>query len=338
MWIMRGVWWWILVPCFLAGLALPAVAAEGDPHGVYRAVIDRGIGGYDALVEALVAEAENAGFEVLSRVEAGKPGDCYLRATVISILDREYAAGLLAANPVTAPYAVVDRINLYTDETGIHVSFVNPLSLNRTILMDDTGPVPLSRDHAAKLTAVIRRAVPGEPVERDYGQIRTEGRIGKTLGLVAGGDFADLLVVQGELEADDPLPVAASLRGAFAEPTPEWGLRVVHQADFPGAGFVVLGVTGTPLEARCYEIVGAGGDAAREDFECPGLAHAAAYPLELVVRRVGDEVVVESIDPRFRMKMFLEDAGNWALVNNLKMPGSVEKELREAITRGLGAL
>jgi hypothetical protein len=241
-------------------------------------------------------------------------------------------------NPATAPYAVVDRIDLYTDETGIHVSFVNPLSLNRTILMDDTGPTTLSRDHAAKLTTLIREVVPGEPVERDYGQIRTGGYIGKTLGLVAGGPFADRLVVQARTEADDPLPVAASVRRAFAEPTPKWGLRVVHEADFREYGFVVLGITGTPLDTHCFEMVGAGGDEAREDFECPGLAHAAAFPMELVVRRIGDEVVVETIDPLFRLKMFFEDAGNWGLMNNLKTPGSVEKEMRETISRGLEAL
>jgi len=82
--------------------------------------------------------------------------------------------------------------------------------------------------------------------------------------------------------------------------------------------------------------VGAGGDDARQSYQCPGLAHAGAYPIEVVVTRDGEKVKVRTVDAMYRMKLFFEDAGKWAFMKNMGMPGSIHDEIAGQIKAALG--
>lgn len=88
----------------------------------------------------------------------------------------------------------------------------------------------------------------------------------------------------------------------------------------------MIGMTGAPVEAKSFSIVGAGADASRGGMRCPGLAHAGAYPLEVVVAKDAAGVRVRVVDTMYRMKMFFEDAGKWAFMKNMGMPGSIRDE------------
>ena len=68
---------------------------------------------------------------------------------------------------------------------------------------------------------------------------------------------------------------------------------------------------------------------------CPGLDHAASYPLELVLAQERSVVQIRSVDEMFRMKMYFEDAGMMAFAKNMGMPGSIGDELRRKIAAAL---
>jgi hypothetical protein len=55
-----------------------------------------------------------------------------------------------------------------------------------------------------------------------------------------------------------------------------------------------------------------------------------------VVTRDGTAVKVRLVDTMYRMKMYFEDAGKWAFMKNMGMPGSVHDELAAQIKSGLG--
>ena len=158
---------------------------------VYQYVVKSAEGEFDAISAALETTAETAGWQVLSQTDAGVPDGCSYRARVLVLYDAAYASALLEANRITGPFAAVDRINLFEDENGTHVSLVNPVCINRTVLMDDEAYRTLSENHLQKLRTMITGAVDGTVSERAYGQERKKGRIGKTMGVMAGGDFID---------------------------------------------------------------------------------------------------------------------------------------------------
>ena len=254
---------------------------------------------------------------------------------VLVLFHEEYAMKVIGANSATGAYAVLDRVSIFQDENGTHVSVVNPNSITRTVLMDDESFMAESEAHLQALRTMITSVVRGTESDAQYGQIRSEGFIGKTMGVVAGGKFGDLIKKKAGEKGADVGEVAARVARGMSEESKKWKLKLVCQVEIPGTDIVILGTTGSPMDTRSFEIVGAGTDESRKGFEFPGLSHAAAYPIEIVVSKEGDEVKVEMVEAMFRMKMYFEDAGKIAFMKNMKMPGSIDKELKKQIKEGL---
>ena len=66
-------------------------------------------------------------------------------------------------------------------------------------------------------------------------------------------------------------------------------------------------------------------------MRCPGTAHAAAYPIEILFVQKQTVVWVRLLDTMYRMKMFFEDAGKMTFAKNMGMPGSIKKEIKNKI-------
>ena len=332
---------WVMAVVGLAAVPSGAFADESNAaaaYGVYEYVIRNADGDVESLATEIEHAAARAGWLVAGAYDAAAPGDCAYRARVLVLYDATYAAELLSANPTTGGFAVLDRINVFEDERGTHVSVVNPHSITRTVLMNDTDYRELAENHLQALRGLIIDSVSGTPSHAQYGQLRSEGHIGKTMGVVAGGRFEDLLQEKAR-ESGTTVPlVAKALRAGLEEPGRKWGMTFTYEVAIPEFDLVILGTTGSPMDSKSFDIVKAGGDESRKDFECPGLAHAGAYPLEMVVALDGDEVTVLAVEAMFRMKMYFEDAGKWAFMQNMKMPASIDKELKKQIREGLKTL
>jgi hypothetical protein len=310
--------------------------AGGKEYGVFECVVRKARITFDQSSEGIAAAAAATGWTVAAIVDAGKMSDCTYRARVLLLLHPAYARQLMDINTVTAPFAVLDRVNVFEDEDGIHVSVVNPQSILRTVLLDDAKYDQMAEQHLRALRGMIADAVPGEPSTKQYGEIRAGGYIGKTMGVVAGGPFNEkiedeLTVAGGNLDE-----IAATIQKALQNNGKEWGTHCVAKVEMKEFQTIVLGITGSPLDTRSYEIVGAGDDDARSDFACPGLGYAGAYPFELVVVKDGSDCKVRMVAPMFRMKIFFEDAGKWAFMKHMGMPGSVSSEVTDRIKAALG--
>ena len=317
-----------------AALALPlgaGAAAEAPRAGVYQYVVTRAQGTRDAVAAAIAEAAPAAGFRVLARVPAGAPAGCGYAAEVLALYHPEYGREVLAANRRTGPFAVVDRVNVFEDERGVHVSVLNPRSILRTVLMDDARQASLAEAHLAALRGLVSGAVTGTSASRDYGEVREKGYIGKTMGVMAGGPFAEKVEAVAVLGGADWQAAVDGLRAAMEKKGPRWGLHLAYALEIPEAETAVLGATGTPMDTRSFEIVRAGADSSRDGLRCPGLAHAGAYPIEVVVVKETGVVRVRRVDSMYRMKMYFEDAGKWAFMKNMGMPGSIGDELSAQI-------
>ncbi len=171
-------------------LATGAGAAPSSPKaGVYQYVLHKAQGTPSEIAAAIAEAAPAAGFEVLGLVPVGSPEGCGYSAQVVALYQPEYAKKVVAANRRTGPFGIVDRVNVFEDENGVHVSVVNPRSILRTVLMDDKTHSALVEQHLADLRQLVIGAVEGETSEQDYGQMRKKGHIGRTMGVMAGGPF-----------------------------------------------------------------------------------------------------------------------------------------------------
>ncbi len=317
----------------MTGVTMTSAQSVQKNHGVYQYVVRSANVSVAEATTAIRHGAAEAGWIVTSIVEPGSPASCDFGSRVLILRDTEYARIVMRANQLTGPFAVLDRVNVFEDEEGVHVSVVNPLNINRTVLMNDTGYQDFFRKQADRLREVIIATVDGTPSSKQYGQFRDEGHIGKTMGVMAGGRF-DGKVEELAFLTDQPWQaVASSVESGLREEGPKWGTTLSYRVDLPEFETIVFGTTGTPLDSKSFEIVGAGSDESRKDLACPGIAHAAAYPIEIVVAATEDGTAIRMVDAMFRMKMYFEDAGKWAFMKNMTMPGSIADELKAKIVR-----
>jgi uncharacterized protein (DUF302 family) len=323
-----------LAPAVLAiAIAARTVVAQGT-QSVYVTLADSIPGTVASAASATSAALTRAGWTMLANHQLGTDASrCGYQARVIVAAKPSHTATVLAKGDLGA-YAVPVRIAVFEDERGVHAAMVNPLSLERTMVAE-AGLEASGRALIAEAASVVVPATGGKATTRAFGQRRDRGLIGKTMGVMAGGPFADqidLITTAPATSAADVGRTADALWQRLQQPPRgEWGLRGVYRLDLPERGLVVLGVSGAAMEARAFSIVGAGADDTRDDFKCPGLTHAAAFPLEVVVRRDGAVVRAEAIGAMFRMKMYFEDAGRMKFARNMAMPGSIAKELKQLL-------
>ena len=223
----------------------------------------------DTVAAAIADAAAGAGFQVLARVPAGAPAGCTYRAEVVALYAPEYGRQVVAANRRTGPFAVVDRVNVFEDEKGVHVSVLNPRSILRTVLMDDQKHSALIESHLSALRALVSGAVKGTPATQDYGEAR-EGLHREDHGVMAGGPFTEKVQDVSVVGGEDWKGTAERVRAALEKKGPKWGLHLAYALELPEAETVVLGSTGTPMDTQSFGIVGAGADPRATASSAPG--------------------------------------------------------------------
>ncbi len=321
---------------FIVIVFLFAGPVRGQQHRVFEYVLRSVPGSVDEVGTKLADAAVNAGWQILSTTDAAAPDECAYNASVVALYNPDYARELMTINNVTAPFAVVDRINIFEDEDGLHVAVVNANSINRTVLMDDVAYAEMTAAHLSALRSMIMGAVDGVQSSEGFGQGRKRGYIGKTMGVMAGGKFADKIQSKLVLPAADFEAVTKKVKEGLAVEGQKWGLELAYELQLPEFDVVIFGSTGPAMESKSFSIVKAGSNKARKGFACPGLAHAGAYPIEVVVRADDENVEVQFVDAMYRMKMYFEDAGKMAFMKNMRMPGSLADELTNQIRQNFG--
>jgi uncharacterized protein (DUF302 family) len=303
-----------------------AATVEAADFGVYLKSVEKAAGGFDETVRGIEKALGEKGWLIVASYEVSVPDGCGFRARTIAVHSPTYAGKLLARG-VRAAFALPVRIVVYEDEGGTHAAFMNPSSVNRTVLGDGVAEA-LAAETAAEISAIVAGAAGGTKVDRQAGQMRSKGRVSGPK-MMGGGKFDDRVEILFEKAAGEGVleEVAGKVKAGIEGSTTGWGL--VYTLDLLPQGAIVLGVNSKSMEARAYGIAG---DKRKSDTSpCPGIDHAAAFPIEVVVMEEGTSVKVAILDGMYRMKLFFEDAGKMAFAKNMTMPGSIEKEIRQMV-------
>ena len=310
-----------LLLSLVSGLALPASAAPVEKsQGVYVTFLAGLKGDVPATTARVETALKGAGFTVLAVFDNGAPAGCRARARTVVFNQEAFAASVLAGGTDKA-FGLPLRLAVYENEAGIGVALANPVSLQRTF---NASPV---RDAAAQKVVddiALALAPVGPVVPKAAGQIRESGEIGG----MGGGLFQEKIVpvlTPGRPPAD----VARALEAGIADAA---GWHSVYS--FKASDDVwVVGVTSARMEGRGFGIAGEKRATSTNAF--PGLDHAAAFPIEIVVARKGAGSSVQILKEMWRMKLYFQDAGNWAFMKNMQMPGDIQAEIETAIRKVL---
>lgn len=308
-------------------ILLSPIFTDAADHGVYVKVIEKATGSFDDVSSKLENSLKASGWEILASYKSGVPEGCKFRARVFVIHSPSYSKAILS-NGVNAAFAIPLRIGVYEDETGINIAVVNPASINRTII-HDTKVENLSLATLNQLEDIIVRGVQGNVVKKHIGEIRSKGRVGG----MGGGDFLDKIVVAYEVQ-DQKGPTFKNTvdnvkKGILSNKT---GYSLIYTLDLSDQKVVIFGITRATMESRAFKI--AGEKRASNSYRFPGIDHAAAFPIEVIVYKDGGWMRAVILDEMYRMKLYFEDAGKWAFMKNMRMPGEIEEEIVNMVKAG----
>ena len=310
-----------MIRTFIILLTLMAfiVPAGAEEIGLYFKPLKAVQGGFDQAVASLESAISAGGMQVLASYDAGVGEDCVLRAHNIVIDSTDYNSKVMEHGPLAA-FALPLRMGVYEDTEGISVSFVNPSSLNRTVMGDEVK-TELSAAMADTLAGLITSALEGTAANEHLGQLRSKGYVGG----MGGGKFLKKVehVYTGEGYAD----VVDKVQKSIEADENQWQLRYRIS---PAGGVTLFGITKAATEAKAFGI--ASDKRKSKDNPCPGIDHVSAFPIEVLVFEEDGVVKVATLDEMYRMKVYFEDAGKWAFMKNMAMPGQIEDEVVEAST------
>lgn len=301
-------------------LTLPASGGTEKTQGVYVTLLS----GLKADVGETAARAESslkgAGFEILGSFENGVPAGCREKARTIVFASPAWTSVVLAGGGDRA-FGLPLRLAVYSDASGVNVAVVNPVSLLRTF----NGSNVMDAAALNAVAAVTAALAPLGPVSpKQAGQLRDSGEIGG----MGGGAFPEKIVTV-LAPAKAPAEVAESLRAGIADPIGWHSVYAYKASD----DVLVVGLTNAKTEGRAFGI--AGEKRATEANPFPGLDHAAAFPIEVVVTKMGAGSSVTLLKEMWRMKLYFQDAGNWAFMKNMQMPGDIQNEIEAAVKRAV---
>ena len=302
-------------------LALPAFAAGVEKTaGVYVTLLS----GLKADVGETAAKAEpalnGAGFTVLASFENGVPQGCQAKARTIVFASEPWAAEVLSGGADKA-FGLPMRLAVYGDASGTSIALVNPVSLLRTFYASD------AKDAAAQkaVDGVAAALAPlGAVSPKQAGQLRDSGAIGG----MGGGAFPDK-IVPVLAPARPPAEVAEALKAGITDASGWHAIYTYKASD----DVYVVGLTNGKTEGRAFGI--AGEKRATEANPFPGLDHAAAFPIEVIVTKNGAGSSVTLLKEMWRMKLYFQDAGNWAFMKNMQMPGDIQNEIEAAVRKAV---
>ncbi|MEO8055923.1 MAG: hypothetical protein ABI768_12270 [Acidobacteriota bacterium] len=302
-------------------LALPASAGGVEKaQGVYVTLLS----GLKADVGETAIRTESslkaAGFEILGSFDNGVPSGCGEKARTIVFASPAWTSEVLSGGGDKA-FGLPMRLAVFSDSSGVSVSIANPVSLLRTFYGSDV------KDAAAlKAVETVEAALAplGTVSPKQAGQMRDSGAIGG----MGGGAFPDKIVpilAPGKAPAE----VAEAIKAGVADAA---GWHAVYAYRASDDVFVV-GLTNAKTEGRAFGI--AGEKRATQANPFPGLDHAAAFPIEVVITKKGAGSSVTLLKEMWRMKLYFEDAGNWAFMKNMQMPGDIQKEIEAAVRKAV---
>jgi len=302
-------------------LSAAASGAADKSEGVYVKMLS----GMKADITQSSAKVEDAlkaaGFDVIAAYDNGAPEGCRFRAHTIIFTKPDYAAKVMAGGPDKA-FGLPLRLALYEDEKGLNLAMVNPVSMNRSFFLNN------SMDNAGSAVVdEVASALKGVgPVKKEQiGQMRSEGEIRGIGGGKFPGKMEDVAVTS--LSVDD---AADALAKGFADKS---GYYTVYTYK-PTKDVAVVGVTNTSsMEGRAFYI--AGEKRSDDDYMFPGMDHAAAFPIEIVIYNKNGKNTAVIVDEMWRMKLYFEDAGMWAFMKNMGMPGDIQDEVVKGIKSSL---
>ncbi len=312
-----------VIVCFSAN-------AFSAKYGVYTNVSVNVPGSVHSIANKVESALNANGWDVIGSFNVAVPAGDMQKGIVIVATNHVYNRYMVAngVNPVAA-FGIPLRVEVFTTPNqGTVVSMVNLPAISRTF--SGNSYVNYAVEVGGSIKGIIRNAVGGTASDENYGPIRS----GRFPGGIGGGSFPGSVdSVQNYSGSSDSnlAGVAKLVMQGIKHNTGHWHLA--YKINDPQDGFIEFGIYKNNVTRESISIDS--GARATASYKYPGIDHASAYPIEILVYRNGQYTDVSVLGEMWRMKYYFADAGMWAFMTHMGMPGAIEGSIKKMILYGL---
>ncbi|MBF0516423.1 MAG: hypothetical protein HQK97_04780 [Nitrospirae bacterium] len=307
----------------LAPLEVFAETQEDEPvfkdnQKIYVKLVEHVKDSVDLAASKISNALKANGWEIAGTFYASVPENCKYKTKVLIIHNEHYWQQIYGVSPY-AKFVYPLKVNIYSDETGTNISVTNPVALNRLISPELEA---VSAETLKTLAGLFHGAVKGNNIEKEEGTELDGNRI-PGLG---GGALEDnvIKIYTGKYKSDKVLEtITKFIQYSLKRSTK--GYYLVYSIDMRDKGIMFFGVSKQDLEKKAFTITGE--KRVTNKNSCPGIDHANAFPLEVVIDTTGKNIKEEMLRVMFKMKTYFGDTGEAAFVKHYMMPGSIEDEI-----------
>ncbi len=354
---------------FISLLILSSVSFSSE-HGIYLQLLENSHANITEATQAISTKIAEAGFTIIKIRDVATPDivrekaneRCGFEAMEILFTSDKYVKFLTSYGNKYIVASLL-RIAVYQTPDGLNVNIVDPETINRIVFND-----LYENDMEAKYNEVISRTLffrkkiisaihsveLGKSVQKPLPPIRDDEDLAES--------SKDMFMMVGEMTLfndEDQFPIiyketAKNVQSQItnlinriknnistAKPdkddieyrytkSPEvlkW--EIVSEIYSPDKSAVLLGITRLRTEGLSMDIAGASRETSAN--KCPGIDHAGAFPIEVIIYREENNLVVRTPREMFRMDMFFWDAGMKAFMNHMNMPKLLDKSIKHSL-------
>ena len=327
-------------------------------HGMYLKAVQNIQNEFPASVSR-IETALNARFNLLNSHALATPailGDpCSFKAHLFLIEDTDFTKFLTAFGDKYLVAAFV-KIGLYQDDQGTRLVMADPETINRIVFNDLNDKeyhkvIEKSKQFKNMLVNFLHGLNLGQNVNQPMPPIRDDEALreaDKDMFMMVGpmtffkddDQFPVILQIKSDQDIDRFVSTIKKNLETFTPSKDDATYEEVQNADYlkwrviaeiksPDSKAVLLGITRPRTEALSFKI--AGQNRANEDNPCPGIDHLCAYPIEVLILKENDEIIVRSAREMFRMDMYFWDAGKMAFMKYMNMPKMLDRSIKKAL-------
>ena len=341
-------------------------------HGIYLQLIKNSDQNLTETIRAIANNLKSAGFKILAVRDVATPDivrekpeqQCGFTAKEVLFTSDEYVNFLTNYGSKYITAAML-RAAVYQTPHGTQVNIVDPETINRIVFND-----LYDNDEEAKYNEVINKTKmfrtkiidavhalgSGSTVNKPMPPVRSDEDLAessKDMFMMVGhmtfftdedqfpiiykkkardvqSQIPELISkIKSNIQTEKPGNDDIEYRLTKSPDVLKWKtVAEIYSADKSAA---ILGITRPRTEGLSMDIAGASRETAEN--KCPGIDHAGAFPIEVVIYQEGENLIVRTPREMFRMDMFFWDAGMKAFMNHMNMPKLLDESLKHAMFR-----
>lgn len=347
-----------------------SIAIHASDHGIYLLTVSNIKGDIDKVGDELKTKLKNAGYDILDYndiavpdiVRSKKEEQCGFKAKLILMSSDEYTK-MVTARGNKYLIASFIRVGIYETQNGIQVAIGDIETINRIIFNDlwENGKqneynsvVNKTKEFKKNIVKTIHSIGGGTKVEQAMEPIRDDEDLresSRDMFMMVGpltffndedqfpliysrknnegltGIEKLKIEMKNNLKNFKPTKDDVNYRYVASPEVLKW--KIIGEVYSPDSTALVLGITRPQTEGLSFHIAGASRES--EQNSCPGIDHACAYPIEVLIMQTDGQLLVYTAREMFRMDMYFWDAGKMAFMNHMSMPGILDESIGMAL-------